>query len=172
MNSGMHYGIKKSMPHYMGICLGFPVMLLIVALGFGAIFTKYLWIKEILKIIGSLYMLYLAWQVIKSSIADSNGQQVGKPFSFTQAVLFQWVNPKAWLMAVGAISIFSLTANYFSNAIALSTLFFLVLIPCLAVWLVFGAVLQKILTDKKHQKIFNSVMALCLVASIALIFID
>lgn len=171
MNSGLKFGIKKSLPHYLGICVGFPLMVLLVALGFGAIFLKYQWLKQILKIIGSIYMLYLAWQILSSS-SNAKIFSASKPFSFTKAVMFQWINPKAWLMAIGAISIFTITTSYFTNAVAISIIFFLACLPLIGVWLIFGAVLQKILKEEKHQRWFNIVMAICLVASIAMIFLD
>ncbi len=170
LNSGLNFGIKKSLPHFLGICLGFPMMVLILALGFGAIFIKYEWIRQSLKIVGSLYMLFLAWQIFKSSSDNTNGLHAAKPFSFLQAIIFQWVNPKAWLMGVGAISLFSLSPNYFNNAITISGLFLLTIFPCVGIWLVFGAILQNVLKNKKHQRIFNTLMAISLVASILLIF--
>jgi threonine/homoserine/homoserine lactone efflux protein len=171
LNSGLHFGIRRSLPHFFGICCGFPLMVLTVAMGFGIIFLKYAWIKHLLKIIGSVYMIYLAWHILTSQnkvkIKDS-----AKPFSFLQALLFQWVNPKGWLMAVGALSIFTLTADYFNNALAISTIFLLTLIPCGITWLVFGTFLQNILTEHKHKKWFNTTMAAALLASIALIFVE
>lgn len=172
MNSGMNFGLRRSFPHFLGICIGFPMMLLIVALGFGAVFVKYLWIKEALKIIGSLYMVYLAWQILQTSLTDGSKRSAVKPFSFLQAVMFQWVNPKAWLMAIGAVSIFTIASGYFSNAAALSAVFFVMLLPCLGMWLVFGTVLQKILSKDKHRRMFNVLMAISLVASIGLIFVE
>lgn len=171
MNSGMNFGLRRSLPHFLGICIGFPIMLLIVALGFGAVFIKYVWIKEALKIIGSIYMVYLAWQILQTSLSDGSKRSVAKPFSFLQAAMFQWVNPKAWLMAIGAVSIFTIASGYFSNAAALSVIFFVMLLPCLGAWLVFGTVLQKILSQDKHRRMFNILMAISLVASISLIFI-
>lgn len=171
MNSGLNFGVRKSLPHYLGICFGFPVMVLIVALGLGEIFQKYLWVKPILKIIGSAYMLYLAWHIL-FALADPKNSRTAKPFSFLQAVMFQWVNPKAWLMAIGAISVFTITTNYMNNAIVISIAFFLLCLPCVGIWLVFGASLRKILKNEKHQRWFNIAMAICLVASIVMIFID
>jgi threonine/homoserine/homoserine lactone efflux protein len=171
MNSGMNFGLRRSLPHFLGICIGFPIMLLIVALGFGAVFIKYVWIKEALKIIGSIYMVYLAWQILQTSLSDGSKRSIAKPFSFLQAAMFQWVNPKAWLMAIGAVSIFTIASGYFNNAAALSVIFFVMLLPCLGAWLVFGTVLQKILSQDKHRRMFNILMAISLVASISLIFI-
>lgn len=171
MNAGLHFGVKKSLGHYFGVCFGFPLMLLIVAVGFGTVFKHYPIIEHILKIVGSAYMLYLAYKILTSHSKVQNGK-VHKPLSFFQAMLFQWVNPKAWLMGVSAMSIFILNSNPLINALILSLIFFLMCLPCLAVWLVFGKALQKILKEDHHRKWFNVMMALCLAGSVALIFLE
>jgi threonine/homoserine/homoserine lactone efflux protein len=171
MNSGMHFGIKQSLPHYFGICVGFPAMVLMVAVGLGAVFTEYAWIKHILKIVGSIYMLYLAWQILTSH-SKASSSQTRKPLSFLQAVMFQWVNPKAWLTAIGTISIFTVTHNYFSNAFVISTIYLLMCLPCVGAWLLFGKFLQHILKKNSHRIAFNIAMALALVASIGMIIFD
>ena len=171
MNSGMHFGIKRSLPHYFGICLGFAIMMLMIALGLGVVFTQYSWIKEGLKIIGSLYMLFLAYKIMVSHNKPSHNPE-RRPLTFLQASLFQWVNPKAWLMGVGALSIFTLSSQYLLNAILISFLYFLTCIPCTGVWLVFGTYLQKIFKKDSHRVWFNIAMAVALVASIGLILID
>jgi threonine/homoserine/homoserine lactone efflux protein len=116
-------------------------------------------------------MLYLAFQVLTAS-TDPKAAVKAKPLNFLQATMFQWVNPKAWLMLIGAISIFSIHPNYYNNALAISALYFLVLLPSLSVWLVFGAVLKKILKEERHRRWFNIIMAICLVASIGLMVRD
>lgn len=171
MDSGMHFGIQKSLPHYLGICLGFPIMFLMVALGLGAIFTEYAWIKHLLKILGSIYMLYLSWQILTSS-NKVNVNLIRKPFHFFQAVIFQWINPKAWLMAISTISIFTLSNHYIYNAIIISVVYFLMCIPCVGIWLLFGKFLQRILTKDSHRIWFNILMALALVGSIGMIWLD
>lgn len=171
MDSGLNFGIKKSLPHYLGICLGFPAMVLLVAIGFGHLFEKYVLLKTILKVLGSIYMLYMAGLILSSLTHHENSGAI-KPFNFIQAVLFQWVNPKAWLMAIGAISIFSLTTNPIENAFIISFIFFVVCLPCIGVWLLFGAGLQKVLASKEKQRKFNFLMAFCLVLSIILMMFD
>lgn len=171
MNSGLHFGIKKSIPHYLGICFGFPAMVLMVALGLGTIFVEYSWIKSILKVLGSAYMLYLAFLILRSNAKSSLGYTM-KPLNFIQAVLFQWINPKAWLMAIGAISIFSITNDYFYNAFTISMVFLIMCLPCIGIWLLFGKYLQTILKKDSHRLWFNILMAMCLVASIVMIFVD
>jgi threonine/homoserine/homoserine lactone efflux protein len=171
LNSGLHFGVKKSLPHYLGICFGFPLMVLLVALGLGAIFLQYSWLKDALKIVGSAYMLYLAWCIISTTTSPKEAG-LAKPFSFLQALAFQWVNPKAWLMAIGAVSIFSIAESHFHNALAISAIFLLVCIPCIGIWMVCGAFLKRILKNERQQKWFNALMAFCLVASIGMIIID
>lgn len=171
MNSGLIFGIRKSLPHYLGICLGLSLMVLIVALGFGEIFQKYLWLKQALKIVGSMYMLYLAIQIVLSATTPK-ATNASKPLNFSQALMFQWINPKAWLMAIGAISIFTIANNYVHNAIAISALFLVIGLPAIGSWLVFGKSLRKILKNEKQQKWFNIVMAICLIASILMIIFD
>jgi threonine/homoserine/homoserine lactone efflux protein len=146
-------------------------MVLMVALGLGAIFIEYAWIKHSLKILGSIYMLYLSWQILTSS-NKANVHHTRKPFRFFQAVIFQWINPKAWLMAVSTISIFTLSAHYFNNAVIISVVYFLMCIPCVGAWLLFGKFLQRILTKDSHRIWFNILMALALVSSIGMIWLD
>jgi threonine/homoserine/homoserine lactone efflux protein len=172
LNSGVNFGIKRSVPHYLGICLGFPTMVLMVALGFGTLFLTYTWLKDVLKVIGCLYMLYLSWRIMFAATNNNTKTNALKPFSFLQAVCFQWINPKAWLMAISAISIFTLAVDYFHNALAISTILLLTCLPCLGIWLLFGAILQKILKQEKYQKWFNRLMGACLAISTIMIFID
>lgn len=170
MNSGMHFGIKRSLWHFLGICLGFPFLVLAVSVGLSAIFTEYSWIKSILKIVGSLYMLYLAWQILRSHNKGTN--HTLRPIGFVQALMFQAINPKAWLIAVSTISIFTVVDNDFYNALIISFTYFLVCIPCTGSWMVFGKFLQQILKKDSHRIWFNIIMAIGLVGSIGLIWID
>jgi threonine/homoserine/homoserine lactone efflux protein len=171
MNSGMNFGIQKSLPHYLGICFGFPAMVLMVALGLGVVFMEYAWIKHLLKILGSIYMLYLVWQILISS-SKANLGKIRKPLSFLQAAMFQWVNPKAWLMAISTISIFTISSHYFNNALIISVVYFLMCIPCIGAWLVFGKFLQRILKKDSYRLWFNIFMALALIGSIGMILFD
>ena len=171
LNAGLHFGVKRSLGLYFGICLGFPLMVLVVALGFGQIFVCYHWIEHILKIAVAIYIFYMANKIFTSNSKIKEGKVV-KPLGFFHALAFQWVNPKAWLMAIGAISIFVLSLNPYINAVAFSFIFFLVCLPCLMFWLTGGAYLQRVLKEDKHRRWFNIVMALLLVASVAMIFIE
>lgn len=171
LNSGLHFGVKKSLPHFWGVCLGFPAMVLLVAVGLGAVFVEFEWVKQALKIIGSIYMLYLAYQIIRTP-KKNKPDHAKKPLRFMQACLFQWVNPKAWLMGVGAISIFTLSDNYLTNAMLISGIYIITCAPCSGAWLVFGSEMQRFLKTEKHRRWFNIAMAVCLVASIAMIYVE
>ncbi|MGI2172577.1 LysE family translocator [Shewanella ulleungensis] len=166
MTSGVNFGIKRSIPHLLGISLGFPTMILAVGLGLSAIFQAYPIIHTVIKVVGITYLLYLSWLIANSS-SKMEGKQVSKPFSFIQAAAFQWVNPKGWIMAVGAIATFtSVQQELNSQVITIASVFLCVAFPCAIVWLSFGVALKRLLKNERQQRIFNISMALLLVASI------
>ena len=166
MTSGLNYGVKNSIPHLLGICFGFPAMVIMVGLGFSVVFEIYPLFHEIIKSLGVVYLLYLSWLIALSSPTSLEGEK-SKPLSFIQAALFQWVNPKAWVMATGAVSAYtSISSDIFSQVIFIALAFFIVTFPCVGIWLVFGAGLKKYLNSPKHQRVFNIFMALILIGSI------
>lgn len=165
MASGLNYGIKHSAPHFLGICFGFPAMVIMVGLGFSVVFEIYPLFHEIIKLVGVAYLLYLAWLIASSSPKPLEIEN-SKPLSFIQAALFQWVNPKAWIMAMGAVSTYtSASSDIFLQVVFIALAFFIVAFPCVGVWLCFGAVLKKHLKSAKQQKIFNLTMAILLIVS-------
>ncbi|MCU8085798.1 LysE family translocator [Shewanella sp. SM21] len=166
MTSGVNFGVKRSIPHLMGISLGFPTMILAIGLGLSALFQSYPIIHQVIKVVGIGYLLYLSWLIANSS-SKMEGKAITKPFSFIQAAAFQWVNPKGWIMAVGAIATFtSVQQDLTPQVITIATVFLCVAFPCAIVWLGFGVALKRILKNERQQKIFNISMALLLVASI------
>ena len=171
MSSGLNYGPRRSLPHFLGVSLGFPLMFLVLALGFGVVFMKFAIIKHILKLLGSAYLLYLAYKILNTN-NGSDKINDDSPFTFVQAVMFQWINPKAWLMAISAISIYTLASNYYLSVVYMSVMFFLVCLPCSGVWLFMGSHLKKYLTTDNHRRIFNFSMAAALIASIGMIFFE
>lgn len=172
MSSAVNYGVKASMPHYLGICLGFPLMVLLVGLGFGVVFDRYPNLHQLIKVLGVLYLLWLAWQIASAEPkAIEKGER--KPLTFFQAALFQWINGKAWVMASGAVAAFtSVNGNALVEVLAITLAFLLVAFPCVGLWLVFGSLLRKVLTNTLMQRAFNITMALILVASIIPVLLD
>lgn len=165
MASGANFGFRATLPHLAGVSLGFLILLAAVGLGLGGLFAAYPPLHDILALAGGLYLLWLAWKIANSS-GLGGGKSAGKPQTFVQAALFQWVNPKAWAMAVGATATFAPRDNYVANILAIALLFTLINLPCVASWTGFGLALRRFLDRPAVLRGFNIVMALLLVASL------
>jgi threonine/homoserine/homoserine lactone efflux protein len=165
MSSGLNFGIRRSLPHLCGICVGVAVMLIAVGSGAGYLFARYPYIHEAIKIIGVCYLSYLAWR-IATSAPSKQADNLAKPFTFIQAALFQWINPKALILGTSAIATFTSIGSDLAPQIALIVVvFFIMAWPAVATWLLFGASLQRVLHNPKHQRWFNIAMAVLLMAS-------
>jgi threonine/homoserine/homoserine lactone efflux protein len=164
--TGLNFGVRRGLPHLLGICVGFPVMLALIGLGFATLFQLYPVLHVAIKIAGIIYLFYLAWKIAVSSGGVGEVSQ-SKPISFWQAAAFQWINPKAWVMGSSALAAYTtLDDSFFLQVLIICITFTLITLPCAGLWLVFGAGLQHFLKNPRHLKIFNVVMALLLIASI------
>jgi threonine/homoserine/homoserine lactone efflux protein len=172
MTSGLNFGFRRGVPHLLGVVVGFTVMVLIVGFGLGAIFEAWPVLYIVLKYAGAAYLLYLAWQIAVSLPAAQSGEPAGSPIGFLQAAAFQWVNPKAWVMAVGAVSTYAAVAPFPLNVVVIAALYCALGIASSGTWLGFGAALQSVLRDPRAVRIVNIVMALLLVASLYPILTD
>lgn len=172
MSSGVNYGVRASMPHFLGICIGFPIMVLLVGFGFGLVFERFPNLHQLIKVLGVAYLLWLAWHIASAAPkAIKEGHK--KPFSFWQAVLFQWVNAKAWMMASGAVAAYTtVTGNQLIEVLLITLAFLLMSFPCVGVWLLFGSFLKRVLTRPLFQRIFNITMGVILVASVIPVLIE
>ena len=165
MASGVNFGVKRSIPHVLGICLGFPVMVIALGLGLVTIFENFPILHDIIKILGVAYLLYLAWLIASSSQIEEAASPA-MPLRFDQAVLFQWVNPKAWVMATGAISAYTTTVvDALAQVLFIAFAFLITAGPSVMIWLVFGAGLKRYLDNAVHNRIFNIIMGLLLVTT-------
>jgi len=165
MASGLNFGLRRSVPHLFGICLGFPLMVMALGFGAGALFAQFPNLHKIIKVLGICYLVYLAWGIATAS-PDASVKSRSQPLSFFQAVLFQWVNPKAWIMATSAIATYtSVGENLTIQIITIVLVFFLMSWPSAGTWLLFGTVIQRILKNPIHHRVFNVVMAILLLAS-------
>ncbi|WP_430455863.1 LysE family translocator [Rheinheimera sp.] len=166
MSSGVNYGVRASLAHLCGICLGFPAMVLLVGLGFGLVFTALPWLHTLIKVIGVVYLLWLAWKIARSGAGQINTVQ-DKPLNFWQAAAFQWVNAKAWVMASGAIAAFTTVGGaVLPEVLQITAAFLLVSFPCVGAWLTFGAMLRRVLNQPHYRQWFNYSMALLLLLSV------
>jgi threonine/homoserine/homoserine lactone efflux protein len=171
--SGARFGIGPTLPHLAGVTIGFPVMVLLVGLGLASILLASPMLQLVMKIVSCAYLLWLALQIARSSSAGSDKGRT-KPMSFLQAAAFQWVNPKAWLMAVSAISAYTSgrgTQLYLQVAI-IALLSVAVTLLSTWTWAAFGAAMRRWLRSATALHLFNLFMALLLVGSTVPIMLE
>ncbi len=171
LTSGVNFGFKRTILHIIGVTLGFSVMVFLVGLGLGAVFEQYSILYKILCYVSAAYLIYLAWQIMHSGpVADNTTAK--KPMTFLQAAAFQWVNPKAWIMAIAAITTYVPKEGYIINALIISLLFSVFVAPSGCVWTMFGTWLRRFLNQPLHLRIFNGIMATLLLLSLYPLFVD
>ena len=164
MASGANFGFRRTVPHMIGVSLGFGIMMLAVGVGLSKVFDTWPVTLTTLKVISAVYLLYLAWKITRAS-APGRGEAGGTPLSFIQAAGFQWVNPKAWAMALGAISLFANGGGLWS-VLPVAAVFMLINLPNVAAWALVGTKIQSFLSSPAKLQVFNWTMAILLVASV------
>ncbi len=164
MASGANFGLRRTAPHALGVALGFVAMAAATGLGLGAALEAAPWAEAVLKAASAAYMLWLAWRIARAAAPEARASG-GRPFTFLQAAAFQWVNPKAWAMALGAMSLYAADGAVASVAIV-ATVFGAVNLPSVGVWAALGTQLRRLLTSPWRLRAFNWTMAALLVASL------
>ena len=164
--SGVNFGVVRTIPHMLGIGVGFVSLLLGTGAGLGAVLSAFPALHLALKIAGSAYLLYLSWKIAMSRTLGSAKDDRAEPMSFLQAAAFQWVNPKAWVMAVSAMATYTNSANYTMSVLIVGIAFAIVNFPSVSTWAGFGSALREWLSVPVRLKWFNVTMALLLVASL------
>ena len=164
MASGANFGFRRTLPHMLGIGIGFPTMIFLVGIGVMQIFDLWPLSYTILKVFSVLYLLYLAWKIANAA-PPKDAKADGKPLTFLQSAAFQWVNPKAWSMALSAITLYAsgrdLTAVLWVAGVYVSVSFL-----STTGWTILGQQMRRILTNPVRLRVFNAVMALLLVATL------
>ena len=150
----------------LGVGLGFTFMLFVLGLGLSTLFDAVPAVHTALRYLGGGYMLWLAWRIATAS-GVGEGHSSGRPLSFLQAALFQWINPKAWVMGIAAVATYTVPQAYLSSLAIVCVVFGLVNIPSVGAWAGFGTALRQLLSDPQRLRIFNMTMAVLLVASMA-----
>lgn len=164
MASGANFGFARTIPHMLGISIGFLVLVVLVGIGLAQVFELYPVSYTVLKIVSVIYLLYLAWKIATATPIKER-QGAGSPMTFLQAALFQWVNPKAWSMALTAISVYAPATTFWALAFV-GGVFALVNLPSVAIWAVLGREMTRFLTNARRLAAFNWTMALLLVGSL------
>nr|WP_245224340.1 LysE family translocator [Rhizobium halophytocola] len=165
--SGVNFGFRRTVPHMLGIAIGFMSLLIAVGFGLGAMLKTMPTLYLVLKICGALYLLYIAYK-IATSRSLSAGEAGSHPMGFLAAAAFQWVNPKAWVMAVTAMATYGdpVPGRYWLSVLIIGLTFGAMTIPTVSTWAGFGTVLREWLSDPRRLKAFNLLMATLLVISL------
>jgi threonine/homoserine/homoserine lactone efflux protein len=163
--SGVNYGFRRTLPHMFGISLGHMVMVIVMGLGLEQLFSLYPLMHTVLKIVATAYLLYLAWKIAHAAPPTPKAPS-GKPFGFFQAAAFQWVNPKAWVMAIGAVTTYLPVQDFHTNLLLIALLFALINLPSVSLWTLFGMALRSVLSSPARLRAFNWTMATLLVVSL------
>jgi len=165
MSSGANFGLRKTVPHMLGVALGFTFMVFLVGLGIIQLFDQFPASYEILKWFSVIYLTYLAYKIARSGKPTEGETPKSKPMTFLQAASFQWVNPKAWTMALSAISLYAPERD-FASVLIVTLIFGLVNFPSISVWVLMGQQIQRFLTSAVKLKVFNYSMASLLLLSL------
>lgn len=171
--SGANFGFLRTIPLIIGIMLGMQIMLILIAFGVGSLIIVYPAIHLLLKIAGSAYLLWLAWKIATSAYqALDTGRSLTMALPLWQAATLQLVNPKAWLMSLGAIASFSLAGKgYFDSIAVISLAMLLVNLLAGAVWLGFGTLIGRWLHHPRAWQRFNLIMGLLTALSVLFIWV-
>jgi threonine/homoserine/homoserine lactone efflux protein len=169
--SGANFGFRRTLPHMLGISLGMALLLTCVLGGLGELFSRFPLLQVLLRIAGIGYLLWLSWKILQTPPRElRHDNDEARPFAWWQAVLFQFVNPKAWIMAITAVSSFTLAGDaYWASGMALVLVFVVVNLPAISVWAGFGTLMQQFLSTAARQIRFNRVMAVLTALTIVLI---
>lgn len=163
--SGVNFGFVRTIPHMCGIGVGFLTLLLGVGFGLGALLEAVPLVYTALKFMGGAYLVWIAWKIATSdSLSDRAAG--ARPMTFLEAALFQWVNPKAWVMSVSAMATYTEPSNYTTSVLLVGVAFAAVNFPSVSTWAGFGSVLREWLSVPARLRAFNVTMALLLVASL------
>jgi threonine/homoserine/homoserine lactone efflux protein len=169
MTSGINFGISRTLPHMLGVALGFTLMIVLIGLGIMQIIEAVPGSMLFISIASGLYLLYMAWKIATTDTSPAENGNVAtasKPFTFLQAALFQWVNPKAWTMALTAISAYAPKSQGWVGVLVVAGVFGVINLPSTGAWAIMGAKMRRFLSDPVRLRTFNIVAALLLVASL------
>lgn len=191
-SSGSLWGFRRTVPHMLGISIGFPIMLVAVAAGAGGLLRDHPTVLTVMRWLGAAYLLYLAWRIataqpragatataqpragdVSAGGGATSGRSGGRPLGFVQAALFQWVNPKAWLVTVSGLATVATAAGHPSlgRAFALAAVFLAVTLPITAFWTLVGVGVSRALSSERGLRRFNLAMAILLVGSLVTVLV-
>jgi threonine/homoserine/homoserine lactone efflux protein len=178
LSSGLRFGVRRTVPHILGVNLGFGFMLALTGLGLGAVILTNASLQQMMRYVSIALFVWMGYQMATAPYVDPNvsedaGAKGAKPMGFFSAAAFQWINPKAWIMCFAASATFlkpSIGQSHveYVQLAAMAGMFVLLGTPCSSSWALFGAYIRRWLADRKRQRVFNVLMGLALVASVGI----
>ena len=163
--SGANFGVRRTLPHMLGISLGHAFQVSLVGIALLSLFEELPWLQTVLLVLCAGYLLVLAWRIAQAA-PPGDAPATAQPMTALQAAAFQWVNPKAWYMSIYAQTNFAPEGPLVISAVFVALVFAATNLPSVAVWAWGGAQVRKLLQTPRRLRIFNTTMALCLVASL------
>ncbi|MEP1442185.1 MAG: LysE family translocator [Hyphomicrobiales bacterium] len=166
--SGVNFGFWRTVPHMLGISFGFGLLLFCVGSGIGVLVAFDPTLHFLLKILGATYLLYLAWRIATAG-AIGTGNVKSRPMNFFEAAAFQWVNPKAWSMALSATALFGGNDDTILGTMLIVTVFIVCNFPSVMIWTGFGTVMQRFLSNPTRLRVFNITMGVLLALTVIMV---
>lgn len=181
MTSGVNFGFRRTLPHILGVVIGFPAMVALIGIGIGATILTHPLVHLVVTIVGILYLLWLAWHIASADVTQNDEQLLtaepaadskpakaqGRPMTFLAAAAFQWVNAKAWISAIGMLAIYAPTGYGVLGGIAIVVGINLIIsIVSATTWTAFGLALARWLSNPLRRRVFNIAMAALLVLTL------
>ena len=164
--SGVNFGFVRTIPHILGISLGFAFMVIVVGYGWEAILSLFPGVLDLLRYVGGAYLVYLSWKIGTAGEIRTETGKTETPLGFWGAAAFQWANPKAWAIIAGAVTLYIPHENYLSAIVTSALIFSLINAPCVSLWAYGGSALRQWLTQPLWRRAFNITMAVLLLASL------
>ncbi len=181
MASGANFGVRRTLPHVAGVVGGFATLLLAAGLGVASLFALVPALKAVMRAVMAAWILWLAWKLARLPVdgaqaADApsparDGERRDRPrdvrpMGLMAAMLFQWINPKAWAMVLGATALYLPPAHDLVDLFLMAAIYALVMLPCVMLWVLAGRQLQRWLRSPRRQRAFNVTAAALLVSSL------
>lgn len=163
--SGIKFGFRKTIPNIFGIPTGHGIQLALVCFGLGSLFIQFPYLLNVLKYIGAAYLLYLSWKMF-GSLNIKTAEDKSSPLTYYEAIIFQSVNPKAWVICITAVSLFyPEQENIFIGTSFMVVMSTIINIPSISIWAFGGSVIRKYLSNKKLKKLIEWLLAILLIGT-------
>ncbi|MBD1557367.1 LysE family translocator [Vibrio sp. S9_S30] len=169
--SGANFGYRLTVPHFVGIGFGLLTQMVLIAAGLGVVFERYPEVQQVLRVTSSAYLLYLAWRIGTAAPPTGRDDDHSRPMTLFESALFQYLNPKAWIMSLTAVGTFSFSGDQFWwSVVGMGMIFWFVQLHTSSVWVVFGTLIRRWLSSATAWRCFNVTMGLLTASCVGFIW--